>query len=263
MNNASFRLEITLDIIIVFQAMIQIGVFGNVEMGAGELKSQMEMTAIETTGDTPNQNREFVNPDLFAFYLNYTTEFPFEHGLLVHQSAVSRDIDPWDLAAVLISEKSGPEYDFSIEARWKKRRRSLRWDNSVVGREGEIGYFQIKERWARLAGYRGDDLYDPEINIDVAGFVVQKNRESHERCRSRSGSRANYHGWIAHYKCGREDRDKFDGFCRFKQNQYYRIRESLGRISSPNFQEINRRLSDEISREQRRVRRNMEESGIL
>lgn len=187
-----------------------------------------------------------------SLYLEFVADVPREYGASIYLSAVNHGVDPWDLAAVMISEKSGPDYDFSIEG-GHKRHGTYHWDNTVVGQEGEIGFFQIKPRWARKAGYKADDLYDPYINIDVAGYVVATNMKSHEKCEK---SHVTYHDWIAHYKCGKSDRNKFEGFCRFKQDNWLRIRESLGSVFSPDFKAINKGIKDELSAKQKYSMRN-------
>ncbi len=177
----------------------------------------------------------------FSKYINYVADVSIENSELIFETAKKYEIDHWDLAAVMISEKSGPDYDFSLEGA-SKRDYDYDWDNSVVGKEGEIGYFQIKPYWARKAGYKGDDLFDEKINIDVAGFVVWHNMNSHKKCEKK----VNYHEWIAHYKCGKSDRNKFNGFCRFKQNQWHRIRYSLGKKDSPDFKKFNKELKKDL-----------------
>lgn len=213
-----------------------------------QTQSEQTTKIQNTIEDSSIESTEWVGKEFFATYLSFAVDFPYEYGLLVHDSASSRGIDPWDLAAVLISEKSGPDYDFSIEGSIKQYG-TFKWDNSNVGQEGEVGFFQIKERWARKAGYKGDELYKEEVNIDVAGYVVSENMNSHEKCKSQKGT---YHDWIAHYKCAKSDRNKFEGFCRFKQENWERIRESLGKVMSPDFKEINKNMKNRIEKKRKK-----------
>lgn len=168
---------------------------------------------------------------LFALHLYAVADLPPEYGAMIYDAAEEERIDPYDLAAVLISEKSGRDRDFSIEASFR-RSYSFEWDPLAHGDDDERGLAQLKPRHAKKAGFVADQLWEPWPNIRTAAAVVAVNQESHETCESR---RFNWHRWIAHYKCGPASRDGIDTRCYWSQRKWLYVRTSLVSIRSPDF----------------------------
>lgn len=177
---------------------------------------------------------------LFALHLNVVADVPFEYGVRVYLAAQEFSLDPYDLAATLISEHSGPDYDFSVYNS-AGYRYEFDYETTSLGRhtkkgEKERGLFQVKPNWVHVANgklgtaWTKDDLFDPAINIRIGAFVVSENMASHEGCPSKARDRGltdTLHSWTAHFKCGRSARDDLRGRCRTAQRKWDKLRGSL------------------------------------
>jgi hypothetical protein len=164
---------------------------------------------------------------LFALHLYVVADVPPEYGALVYEAALQEGVHPYDLGAVLISEKSGPDYDFSLlttladDTTWD-------WDTEAQGSDGEVGLFQLAPRHASKAGYKAGDLDEAEPNIRTAAVVVRYNHERHEK-----------HGdtgcvsFIAHWKCAPSARRDTSGRCAYAQAKWQMLRVSLVSVFPP------------------------------
>lgn len=188
---------------------------------------------------------------VFVTHIYFVGNVPPEYGWYVYEAAKKEGVDPLDLAAVLISENSGPDKDFSIQGALH-RPYKLDYETTAEGKAGERGLFQVIPYWGKKAGFPEEDLFDPQVNAEVAAFVVATNKQSHIKCKQR---KYNYHTWIAHYKCARVDRDSLEGFCRFKQNKWWRLRASLDAVLSPDFAGIAEAQQETLDKVQRRAQR--------
>jgi hypothetical protein len=194
-----------------------------------------------------------MSDSLFILEMKVVAEIPADYSRYILTASRAYSVDKLDLAAVLISEHSGPDKDFSLEGSLS-RDYPQDYDPNSVGQAGEIGLYQIMPRWAKLAGYTKNDLYDPEKNTQVAAFVISTNKAKH--IRSCETQKYVYHTWIAHYKCERKDRNKFDGFCRNKQNNWWLLRASLGEWLSPDFNAMRKEQKSVLLKTQKRAARN-------
>jgi hypothetical protein len=177
----------------------------------------------------------FVEGFVYVAHLNLVATIPIEYGWYLFNAALKTGLDPLDLAAVLISEHSGPDKDFSLVG-GISRDYYEDYEVDAEGKAGEVGMFQTMPWWAKKAGFTQEDLKDPEKSIQIGAFVVKNNQESHsQKCEKQ---RYVWHTWIAHYKCARKDRDLLEGFCRYKQNKWWQLRISLGSITTPDFKAI-------------------------
>jgi hypothetical protein len=207
----------------------------------------------------------------FVQHINYVGNVPYEYGWEVYYAALGVadprcecgdeptqgcvkqrkpqfqgnplrcHLDPYDLAALLVSENSGPDLDMSIETA-KKRQYDFDYDPKEVAKAGggERGLFQIKKRWVwKASDYFGiketwtkDDLFKAEINIWTAAYVWRMAFHSHMACERR---RYNYHSAAAHFKCAPKDRDTIDprNFCRFKQKKFEKMQYSFTQVETP------------------------------
>jgi len=183
--------------------------------------------------ELPEDSDETLKGLVFVAHLNLVADVPFRYGWLTYEAALGEGLDPLDLATILISEKSGPDYDFSVEASLK--RNSFKWDTRAKGRDGEIGLFQTTNFWRkhhnrkRGTNWTSEEAYDPAINAKLAAYELATNYESHEKCKSEKWT---YHITVAHYKCAPKSRD-IAGQCRFAQKKWLKIRHSLGFYESP------------------------------
>jgi hypothetical protein len=205
---------------------------------------------------TPEQQAVFAAHDqvrgaMFATHVNFVADVPIEFGWHLWDASAEYGLDPLDLAAVMISEESGPDRDFSQEGK-QRRRYTFDYETDDVGAAGEVGLFQVVPRWAKKAGYEVDDRFDPRKSAFIGAYTVRAAHTSHEDCEAR---RYNYHTWIAHYKCARVDRDDFEGFCRFKQNKWWQLRTSLDSVQSPDFKAIKKSQDAVLKKVQRRALR--------
>jgi len=188
----------------------------------------------------------------FVAHLKAAADLPQEYGWYIFEAATDEGVDPKDLASILISENSGPTLDFSLEGS-TQRHFVMDYSPHEVGSEGERGLFQVGSMWAHAAGYKGDDLFDPESSARIAAWVIHNNQERHiEKCESQ---RYSYHTWIAHYKCAPEERDLFDGTCRFKQKKWHKLRMSLDAVASPDFDAIGHQQEKTIAKTRRKAAR--------
>lgn len=167
---------------------------------------------------------------LFAQHLFDVADVPHEYGFYTYDAALEIGEDPYDLAALLISEHSGPDLDFSYEGS-KAYPYTFTYSPDSEGSGGEIGLYQLKPRWARKAAkfygtdWKAEDLYDPEINTKAAAYVMHQLKKNHrEDCGPQENS---LHTWSAHYKCARKSRDDLRGRCRWAQKKYEKLRYSL------------------------------------
>jgi len=177
---------------------------------------------------------------LFALHLNVVADVPFEYGVRVYLAAKEFGLHPYDLAATLISEHSGPDSDFSLFSS-AGYRHTFKYKPETLGRhakrgEKERGIFQVKPNWVFTANkklgtnWKKDDLFDASVNIRVGAFVISENIKSHKDC----GDEARKHGlvdtlhsWTAHFKCAAKSRDDLLGRCRVAQRKWDKIRGSL------------------------------------
>lgn len=169
---------------------------------------------------------------LFALHLYVVADVPPEYGALVFEAALEEGIDPYDLGAVLISEKSGPDYDFSLLSALSSDT-VYTWETDAEGSAGERGLFQLVGRHAYKTGHQPEDLLEPKPNILTAASVVRHNHERHERCGENS-----VHDWIAHFKCAPAARDYLRGQCRYAQVKWTYLRHSLTSVFKPDFKAI-------------------------
>jgi len=216
--------------------------------------------------ETEPEPHHFLPGLQFVLVMNARADLPYEYGWYTYRAALEEDVDPLELGAVLISEESGPDVDFSVQGALARSYEYDDWDPDSLGSSKERGLFQIKPRWVwsinkhRGTDYVKDDLFDPEVNARVAAYVVARAKESHkEHC---IGRRFNYHeSFVAHWKCAREDRDNIDpkNFCRFKQKKYEKLLISLSAFFSPDFNAIgkahNQRMKKLKKRHERWVNR--------
>ena len=224
-------------------------------------KSCSETSSLDFIGDV----LYFLEGIRFVNHVNVIADVPPEYGWLMYHTAKASPctyesfysgedispeeklelitVDPYNLAGLLISEHSGPDTDFSLETS-ARRPYHFTYDPLSLGSSEERGLFQIKPRWVKKAGkylskeWTTDDLFIPEVNVQVAAFVVVNNKKSHRSCKQRP---FNYHEhWIAHYKCSKEDRDIIDpdNFCRFKQKKFEKMIYSFTQINKPDLNAI-------------------------
>lgn len=200
---------------------------------------------------TVEETTSILERSFFVAHLQMVADVPPEYGRYVYDAAIEEGIDPTDLAAILISEKSGPDKDFSLEGA-HKRPYDFEYTPHAEGAAGEKGLFQVMPRWARKAGYTEEDLHDPEKSAKIAAYVVKTNQESHKDCEKRA---YNFHTWVAHYKCARVDRDVIDpeNFCRFKQMKFEQLRISLDSVESPDFKSIREKHQKRLRKVQKRA----------
>lgn len=207
---------------------------------------------------------------LFAIHMTMAAQIDPDVAVMVYDAAQEEGVDPYDVAAVMISEESGPDWDFSLVAAAGRREAgiSFGYEHDEVGGLGEMGYFQVAPRWGKLwAKDRGIeassvDLHDAKTNIQVGAYVWRRALESHAKHAVGAGdiddcirkkSRALRHRaagedaelWpipdcrdkpdhhpIAHYKCTRDSRDSMCGQCARAQLKWGQIRESLTMLKS-------------------------------
>jgi hypothetical protein len=219
---------------------------------------------------------------LFALHLTMAAQIEPEVGVMVYDAALEEGVDPYDVAAVMISEESGPDWDFSLVTAARRRTAGiyLGYEYDEVGQMGEMGYFQVAPRWGKLwakeRGLEPDtvDLHDEKTNIQVGAFVWRKALESHakhavdekdiEDCKRRK-SRARRHIasgapeelWpmptcrdipdhhpIVHYKCKPESRNDMCGQCARAQLKWTQLRESLTMIKSDRNTEVRKKTRE-------------------
>ena len=161
---------------------------------------------------------------LYILHLAFVANISPEVSAAMYQAAQDHGLDRYDLAATLISEKSGSRADFSLVGSqlygvtWK-------WDPEVKGADGETGLFQVVDRWAHKAGYQASQLTDPKVNVQVGAYTLAQAFASHADCEQ---------GWhnhpaIAHWKCRPGERDQ-GGQCRASWSKWVVVRASLGRL---------------------------------
>lgn len=181
---------------------------------------------------------------LFIIHLGLAAQVPPELGADVWAAAEAHSVDPYDLAALLISEESGKHWNFSLTKAAARRDRGTRfvYKSTAEGQAGEQGYFQISESWRRKYARQvlGDpkaevDLTDPTVNVYVGAFVMAKALESHADHSDKK------HHWTAHWKCGRGARNDSCGGCKQAQVKWKGIRSSLMRLTTTKEQRKTRR----------------------
>lgn len=201
--------------------------------------------------------------DLYVYHLETVANVPKEFSSQMYQAALDIGEDPYDLAALLISEHSGPDMDFSWEGS-QEYSYEFQYQTDSVGSAGELGLFQLMPRWVTLAAefygtnWTSEDLLNPEVNIRAAAFVLHTLRESHQKCEKRT---YNYHDWPAHYKCSRTSRDVIDpsNRCRWSQKKFEKLRYSLSQEDKPDLKAMgeahNKRMASLKDKETRSFKR--------
>lgn len=121
---------------------------------------------------------------LFASSMASSADIPFEIGVEIYASAEDASVDPYELAAFLVTEHP-----------------SLKYPSDSVGDSGEIGLFQIMPMWAHEFGWTDEDLFDWRVNTHVASEILAYALDSHEGC---TGT----HTWHAHLKAGAAHRER-------------------------------------------------------
>lgn len=157
---------------------------------------------------------------LFALHLFVVAGIPPEISHHVWESSLHHDVHPYDTAATLISEHSGPQWDYSLLS----ADHSIDW-TARDGADGETGLMQVMPRWYKAAGADTADT-SAATNIDVAAYVIAQAQASHA-----DGSKARH--WVEHYKCKRSARGTQCGQCGYASRKWQRIRASLTRITTP------------------------------
>ena len=214
----------------------------------------------------------------FSYHLNYIAGVPFEYGAYAWQAAADVDIDPYILAALLISEESGRLMDFSVEAA-PAQTYKFDYHPTTEGSGGERGIYQIKPRWAAKAGkfygeeWTADDLWDPWFNTRAAAYLVVQLSENHKKSCTRKKDklhelRVNINGktknldFISHYKCTRKARNVANprARCRFAQKKFEKLFISLYSTEKPDMKAIGkahneRKLGLEEKLRQKELRR--------
>jgi len=192
------------------------------------------LSIVAYSSEAPQETLEAeMERQLFVLHMNLAVGLPAEYGAALYDAAADNQVDRYELAAVLIAEHAGPDYDFSLGS--ARKYRTLNFDPLSEGTSKERGLFQVKPSWAKKAGVSKDDLFDPIVNIQVGAFIVQTNQAKHAKaCAS---SKYVWHSWYAHYTCHRRERNKLQGFCRFKQLRYEKILHSLTE-ATPDFKAL-------------------------
>lgn len=141
---------------------------------------------------------------------------PLEYSMQVYNEAAQYpNVEPEDALLILIAEHGG-KYPYPADS---------------LGKDGEIGLFQVVERERREANdvfgtrYTQEDLYDWRINMRIAVYTVSHIKHKHEttaRCQRRvhdgiaigAGGKLKAkkveqkHTWHAHYRCGSDSREE-------------------------------------------------------
>lgn len=164
---------------------------------------------------------------VFSCHLSIVADIPPEYSTAILVSSAKEEIDPYDMAAVLISEHSGRDYNFSLlgypDEDWLHA-----WEPAEVsvGLGGELGLFQLGKYWRRKTGLSDEDAGDPILNIFAAAAAIRGMQESHEGC-------AGDHTWVAHYKTSPGYRDVVCGQIGWSKRKWKRLRASLTRLTKP------------------------------
>ena len=166
---------------------------------------------------------------LFALHLLIIAGISPEISTEMWLAARHYGVEPYDLAAVLISEHSSYDADFSIMTSIA-RGHPYKWPVDREGQAGELGLFQVQARWARKAGFEADDRADPIASAWIAAYVIHTAQDSHSKCSDPN------HDWIAHWKGG--DRDALTGQSRFAQSKWSIIRQSIRRLTPVNVRRL-------------------------
>jgi len=183
----------------------------------------------------------------FVVALEARADLPYEYGWHTWHAAHAEAVDPVELATFLVTEKSGPDMDFSVVGALNKPY-TYKWDPKAEGAAKERGLFQLAPTWARKAGFKRDQLWDPAVNARVAAFVLRKAHESHKKCEHRARKYAKKNGlpytmlhtYVAHWKCGRDSRDDREGRCYDSQKKLKKTMASMTAIRTPSFTSIGR-----------------------
>lgn len=199
-----------------------------------------------------------IEKQLFVAQLNLAVGLPIDYGNELYDAAVANQVDKYELAATLIAEHAGPDYDFSLGTARKYRK--LNFDPLSEGKSKERGLFQIKPSWAKKAGVNADDLFDPYINIQVGAFVVKTNQAKHAKACAHK--KYQWHSWYAHYTCHRRERDQLQGFCRFKQLRYEKILHSLTE-ATPDFKTVVNEYNAALKATRKRAERDSLKSSVI
>ena len=187
----------------------------------------------------------------FVLSLEARADLPYEYGWNTWRAARAEGVDPVELATLLVTEKSGPDIDFSVEG-FLRKSYTYSWDPDAEGALEERGLFQVAPTWAVKAGFQPSELWEPEVNARVAAFVLRSAHESHAKCEIRARARAQktglpyimLHTHVAHWKCHKSARDSREGMCYDSQKKFQKTRASLVSSRSPSFRSIGAAYND-------------------
>jgi len=209
---------------------------------------------------------------IFVAHLEAVAEVPREIGHYTWQAARAIGEDPLELAALLISEHSGPAIDFSFETTLANGGHGVTYELDSVGSRGEVGLFQQDAFWVRKANkhygtdWKEEDLYDPWVNTQIAAYQMRSAKRRHaKKC---EGKRSNLHTWVAHWKCATKARNAIRGQCRWAQQKYEKLLYSLTQYETPNLKEVgkehNKVLRERMKQyEKSRKRRLLKSARVL
>ena len=146
----------------------------------------------------------------FALHLFVAADVPIDYGVMAYMAAERHDVDPYDLAALLVSEHNGA------------------YPHDSVSNRGASGLYQVAPMWLDWANdkygveWTRDDMHDPMVNTELAAMVVKYSQDRVEKKQCGSG----YH-WVAHWKCRKESRHGESQRCDYSVRRYLRIRAQL------------------------------------
>lgn len=218
-----------------------------------EIKHEAEpvASAQDPVGDS------WMSAVFFSIHVHFAADVPLEYGVYAFQAAAAVDIDPYDLVALLVTEHTGEESNFSIYTSVGRHARP-RYPEDEVGKGGEIGLYQQKPNWVGRANkyygtsWKSDDLYDPWINTKVAAYQVMHAIEKH----SRACTSSSLHDWTAHWKCSLDSRDALTGQCRYAQRKYHKVRTSMTSVLPVDTKEVGKEYNAAVRRKLDKDQRN-------
>jgi len=199
----------------------------------------------------------------FLVHLLVAAEVPVDVSAHTWEAARAQGVDPYDLAAFLISEHSGPDFDFSVQTALASGGYGVTYDLDSVGSAGELGVYQQEPYWVRKASkalkteWTKEDLLDLEVNTKVAAYQLWHAQDKH----ARACGKDSLHTWVAHLKCARKARNQVKGQCRYAQRKYEKLRYSLGAVLTPDLRAVgsehNKRVRELVRKDEKRRRKGL------